>query len=48
VVANLRKQAAYITDMAGKQGVEKTWKDQVEEQIRTVQTAGNALEDRVR
>jgi hypothetical protein len=48
VVGNLRNQAAHITDLVVKTRANRTWQEQAAEQIRTVQTAGNALEERVR
>ena len=48
MVGNLRNQAAHITDLVGKYRTDRSWKQEVETSIRTVQTAGNSLEDRVR
>ena len=48
MVGNLRNQAAHITDLVGKYKADSSWKKEAEESIRTVQTAGNSLEDRVR
>ena len=48
MVTNLRNQAAFVTNLLSTQKEINTWKSGAEEQIRVVQTAGNALEDRVR
>ena len=48
MVGNLRNQAAHITDLVFKHRENSSWKKEAEDSIRTVQTAGNSLEERVR
>jgi signal transduction protein with GAF and PtsI domain len=46
-VVNLRTQAAYVADVLAQLKNDVSWKQNVEETIKRVQTAGNALEQKV-